>query len=81
MDKKTSVEKIICGNLWTKKVGGREMLNIWGRAKKVEEMFGGMKNNLYLCIVKSNQYVARNLRALSREKTRRTVKLFINLIL
>ena len=57
------------------------MLNIWGRVKKVEEIFGGMKNNLYLCIVKSNQDVARNLRALRREKTRRTVKLFINLIL
>ena len=57
------------------------MLNVWGMAKKVEEMFGGMKNNLYLCIVKSNQDVARNLRALRREKTRRTVKLFINLIL
>ena len=27
------------------------MLNVWGMAKKVEEMFGGMKNNLYLCIV------------------------------
>ena len=39
------------------------MLNVWGRAKKVEEIFGGMKNNLYLCIVKSNQDVARNLRA------------------
>ena len=57
------------------------MLNVWGRAKKVEEMFGRMKNILYLCIVKSNQDVARNLRALRREKTRRTVKLFINLIL
>ena len=57
------------------------MLNVWGMAKKVEEMFGGMKNNLYLCIVKSNQDVARNLRALRREKTRGTVKLFINLIL
>ena len=57
------------------------MLNVWGRAKKVEEMFGGMKNNLYLCIVKSNQDVARNLRAFRREKTRRIVKLFINLIL
>ena len=57
------------------------MLNVWGRAKKVEEMFGGMENILYLCIVKSNQDVARNLRALRREKTRRTVKLFINLIL
>ena len=57
------------------------MLNVWGRTKKVEEMFGGMKNILYLCIVKSNQDVARNLRALRREKTRRTVKLFINLIL
>ena len=30
--------------------------------KKVEEIFGGMKNNLYLCIVKSNQGVAHNLR-------------------
>ena len=57
------------------------MLNVWGKTKKVEEMFGGMKNILYLCIVKSNQDVARNLRALRREKTRRTVKLFINLIL
>ena len=57
------------------------MLNVWVRAKKVEEMFGGMENILYLCIVKSNQDVARNLRALRREKTRRTVKLFINLIL
>ena len=57
------------------------MLNVWGMAKKVEEIFGGMKNILYLCIVKSNQDVARNLRALRREKTRRTVKLFINLIL
>ena len=57
------------------------MLNVWGMAKKVEEKFGEMKNNLYLCIVKSNQDVARNLRALRREATRRTVKLFINLIL
>ena len=57
------------------------MLNVWGMAKKVEEMFGGMKNNLYLCIVKSNQDVAHYLRALRREKTRGTVKLFINLIL
>ena len=57
------------------------MLNVWGMVKKVDEMFGGMKNNLYLCIVKSNQDVARNLRALRREKTRRIVKLFINLIL
>ena len=57
------------------------MLNVWGRSKKVEEIFGGMKNILYLCIVKSNQDVARNLRALRREKTRRIVKLFINLIL
>ena len=40
------------------------MLNIWGKMKKVEEMFGGMKNILYLCIVKSNQGVAHNLRAL-----------------
>ena len=39
---------IICGQ---EKVGGREMLNVWRRAKKVEEMFGGMKNILYLCIV------------------------------
>ena len=54
------------------------MLNIWERAKKVEEMFGGMKNNLYLCIVKSNQDVARNLRALRREATRRTVNIFGN---
>ena len=57
------------------------MLNIWVLAKKVEKIVGGMKNILYLCIVKSNQDVARNLRALRREKTRRTVKLFINLIL
>ena len=57
------------------------MLNVYGMAKKVEEIFGGMKNNLYLCIVKSNQDVSSNLRALRREKTRRTVKLFINLIL
>ena len=28
-----------------------EMLNVCGMVKKVEEMFGGMKNNLYLCIV------------------------------
>ena len=28
-----------------------EMLNVYGKAKKVEEMFGGMKNILYLCIV------------------------------
>ena len=54
------------------------MLNVWGSAKKVEEMFGGMKNNLYLCIVKSNQYVARNLRALRREATQRTVNIFGN---
>ena len=27
------------------------MLNVYGKAKKVEEMFGGMKNILYLCIV------------------------------
>ena len=27
------------------------MLNVWGRAKKVEEIFGKMKNILYLCIV------------------------------
>ena len=40
------------------------MLNVWGKAKKVEEMFGGMKNILYLCIVKLNQDVAHNLRAL-----------------
>ena len=33
------------------------MLNVWGRAKKVEEIFGEMKNILYLCIVKSNQGV------------------------
>ena len=57
------------------------MLNVWGMAKKVEEMFCGMKNNLYLCIVKSNQGVAHNLRALRREEIRRTVKLFINLML
>ena len=57
------------------------MLNLWFLTKKVEEMFGEMKNNLYLCIVKSNQDVAHNLRALRREETRRTVKLFINLIL
>ena len=54
------------------------MLNVCGRAKKVEEKFGGMKNNLYLCIVKSNQGVARNLRALRREETRRTVNIFGN---
>ena len=47
-------------------------------AKKVEEMFGGMKNNSYLCIVKSNQDVARNLRALRREMTKRTVNIFGN---
>ena len=35
-----------------------EMLNLSGWAKKVEEIFGGMKNILYLCIVKSNQGVA-----------------------
>ena len=57
------------------------MLNGWGMGKKVEEIVGGMKNSVYLCIVKSNQDVARNLRALRREATRRTVKLFINLIL
>ena len=34
------------------------MLNVYGKAKKVEEMFGGMKNILYLCIVKSNQGIA-----------------------
>ena len=27
------------------------MLNVWRMAKKVEEMFGGTENNLYLCIV------------------------------
>ena len=54
------------------------MLNVCGMVKKVEEMFGVMKNNLYLCIVKSNQDVARNLRALRREKTRRTVNIFGN---
>ena len=27
------------------------MLNVWGMAKKVEEIFGEMKNILYLCIV------------------------------
>ena len=52
-----------------------------GNGEKNEEIFGRMKNILYLCIVKSNQDVARNLRALRREATRRTVKLFINLIL
>ena len=57
------------------------MLNPCFLTKKAEEKFGGMKNNLYLCIVKSNQDVARNLRAFRREKTRRIVKLFINLIL
>ena len=57
------------------------MLNLWFLTKKVEEIFCEMKNNLYLCIVKSNQDVARNLRALRREETRRIVKLFINLIL
>ena len=40
------------------------MLNVWGKAKKVDEIFGGMKNILYLCIVKLNQDVAHNLRAL-----------------
>ena len=40
------------------------MLNVWELTKKVDEMFGGMKNILYLCIVKSNQGVAHNLRAL-----------------
>ena len=54
------------------------MLNVWRMAKKVEEMFGGMKNILYLCIVKSNQDVARNLRALRREETRRIVTIFSN---
>ena len=54
------------------------MLNVWGMAKKVEEMFGGMKNNLYLCIVKSNQYVARNLRTLRRAATKRIVNIFGN---
>ena len=74
MDKKTSVEKIICDNLWTKNVGGREMLKANGGNvkslvfdEKVEEIFCEMKNILYLCIVKSNQDVARNLRALRRE--------------
>ena len=28
-----------------------EMLNLSGKAKKVEKIFGGMKNILYLCIV------------------------------
>ena len=32
------------------------MLNVWGMKKKVEEMFGGMKNNLYLCIVNEAPY-------------------------
>ena len=45
------------------------MLNLWFLTKKVEEMFGGMKNILYFCIVKSNQDVARNLRALRGEET------------
>ena len=54
------------------------MLNVWRMAKKVEEIFGGMKNNLYLCIVKSNQDVARNLRTLRREMTKRTVNIFGN---
>ena len=54
------------------------MLNLWFLTKKVEEKFDGMKNNLYLCIVKSNQDVAHNLRALRREKTRRTVNIFGN---
>ena len=45
------------------------MLILWFLTKKVEEMFGEMKNNLYLCIVKSNQDVAHNLRALRREET------------
>ena len=40
------------------------MLNIWGRAKKIDKMFGGMENIWYLGIVKANQDVARNLRAL-----------------
>ena len=30
MDKKTSVEKIICDNLWIKNVGGREVLKANG---------------------------------------------------
>ena len=54
------------------------MLNVWELKKKVEEIFGGMKNNLYLCIVKSNQYVARNLRTLRREATKRIVNIFGN---
>ena len=54
------------------------MLKVWGMEKKVEGMFGGMKNNLYLCIVKSNQDIARNLRTLRREATRRTVNIFSN---
>ena len=33
------------------------MLNVLGKTKKVEKMFGRMKNILYLCIVKSNQGV------------------------
>ena len=44
------------------------MLNLWFLTKKVEEIFCEMKNNLYLCIVKSNQDVARNLRALRGEE-------------
>ena len=57
------------------------MLNVWFLTKKVEIIFGGMKNILYLCIVKSNQGVAHNLRALRGEVIWRTVKLFVNLIL
>ena len=54
------------------------MLNLWFLTKKVEEIFCEMKNNLYLCIVKSNQDVARNLRTLRREATKRTVNIFGN---
>ena len=34
------------------------MLNLLGRSKKAEKIFGETKNILYLCIVKSNQGVA-----------------------
>ena len=30
-----------------------EMLNVWGKTKKVEKIFCGMKNILYLCKRKS----------------------------
>ena len=43
---------------------GENVKCLWKDEKKVDEMFGGMKNILYLCIVKSNQGVAHNLRAL-----------------